>query len=917
MISATYTGIDANINMALPHSSFWMEASPDMPFVLKEEVVVAYYKLHYYGIIHGNPQLRNMLICADGSVKLVDFQACRALDALPAAGILSGTRADIDLEMRQVKFKLDYAGAHQYEFDKRDRAHDIEMRNKERARLRKLQFTGKYDGEVEDDEHYVGDDAIHPPIPDPFWQEHWIDDIDCEPRRFVAPGQTEEELRDALEGFENVVADMFKNYDERMLVGLQGPQPGSAALPLEDEEMETVHIGRYYMRRRKRAESETSDVCGPTKTREGKDEELQRHIREANAEAAAATEYPFPSRVSAKAYDGRAVGMEDYGYDLPRASSSFTPSKGPIVRDYGAVVPPSQPLQTNPYPRTSWSADSCVNGGDLLRASSSTVVETKPMKVVDYAARPYHGFQGYYVPHPPTEIRAGIERVRHIRETNRETADKMGFGPYYAKKDNYCIPPSYKRPPSDRPWYTAISLGKLKRRREKDMDREEHEDYPHVPKRQKVEDAQAEALALQFIRSHDHIQLVEPSLRTSATGVSRISSRGSKRPVRDPETGKLVPVPILKAPRPREFRKLPSHREFWTGEREPCLSPKLGPPRLPVARDESRAILGAFVYPALPYFHMRQLTSELKRTEKARKDKTADSTAAPPPLEALASPPPSGSPAEAEAEAQASGSVSQEVDGAESSDEDKLEDDSAPYWPPVAPYYPPEQTDVPTQAPPAPPAQVVRRRLPIRMRENVPDPETIPEEFGRTVGLMAIGRPSVIPRRRRHSGSHYPAQPESLLSHYFAAGSLFPPAPSSSSEPARERPAPGPSRPSASRRRQATPGPSRSVASGPAVVRGRPDVLAYGQGATYSVPRLPGSSPDQHRAKRRRTHENSSSHSTYGSSSPPPAPLVVKQESDDDMVIDEDEDERRPCVTVPTPSKSYWQSLVGWFTRSG
>ena len=65
--------------MALPHPSFWMEASPDMPFVLKEEVVTAYSKLHSLGVIHGNPQLRNILICADGRVKLIDFGLARKI----------------------------------------------------------------------------------------------------------------------------------------------------------------------------------------------------------------------------------------------------------------------------------------------------------------------------------------------------------------------------------------------------------------------------------------------------------------------------------------------------------------------------------------------------------------------------------------------------------------------------------------------------------------------------------------------------------------------------------------------------------------------------------------------------------------------------------------------------------------------
>lgn len=915
-----------------------------MPFILKEEVVTAYSRLHNLGVIHGSPQLRNMLICADGRVKLVDFQASRALNALLTAGIMPATRADIDLEMRQVKFKLDYVGARQYEFDKRDRAHDIETRNKERARLRKLQYRGRYDGDIDEDEHYTGDDALNPPIPDPFWQDHWIDDIDRAPRRFVAPGQTDEDLRNALLDFENVIIAKTKDYDERMLARLAGGQSSKPVTPPEDgqdgAELESVVIGGYSIRRRKRSDSEVSDVGGPTKTRESAEEELQRLVREANAEAAAATEYPFPSRTFAKTCSGRTIADDEYGYDLPRASSTFSRSKEPVVHDYRAVVPPSEPLASNPYSKSSSSKAAIVKGGDLPQASSSAGVASKEVKIIDYATQPYYGPRGYYVPHPPTETRAGIERVRHIRETNRETAEQMGFGPSYAREDPYCIPPSYKRPPSDRPWFTTISLGKLKRRREVLMGHEDHGDYPHVPKRRKAEGEQEGAGEYERIEPDEHIQLYrrEPAYPPDSSRGSSSSGRAtrkSKRPVRDPATGKLVPVPILKPARPREFRKLPARREFWTGEREPCLSPKLGPPRLPVGRDEPRAILGAFVYPALPYFHMRRLTSEQRRVDKVLQGGSADST--PPPPEALVSPAEDGPVPEARDQAGnvASGSATragrpQQPDWEELRDDagGPLEpaDDSAPYWPPGQG----AQPAAPVQ--PAPPANHVREHRPSRRAEVATlDPEARKEYIGRALGMIAIGCAPpplpVTPRRRRHEGSHYPP----ILPHVavppqrqVAARSVAPqplPQSSQSSSPTREQRAQGPSRPSSSRRRQATPGPSRSVASGPAVVRGRSNVPTYGQGATFNSPRLPGSSPDQHRAKRRRTDGYLSSHATHGSPTPPPAPALVKQESDDRMVIDVDLDEpeveRKPCVQVPASSKSYWQSFVGWFTRTG
>ena len=465
------------------------------------------------------------------------------------------------------------------------------------------------------------------------------------------------------------------------------------------------------------------------------------------------------------------------------------------------------------------------------------------------------------------------------------------------------------------------------------MGHEEHGDYPHVAKRQKVEGEQEGSSDFERIESDEHIQIhrrepAQPPETPGGSSSSGRTTRRSKRPARDPATGKLVPAPILRPPRPREFRKLPARREFWTGEREPCLAPKLGPPRLPVGRGEPRAILGAFVYPALPYFHMRKLTSEQRRVDKVLQGGTADS--APPPAEALV-PPAEDGPVPGtrdEAGIVASGSATQaqgrrlkRPNLGELQDEivgSSLEpaDDSAPYWPPGQA----AQHGVPVQ--PAPPVNPVRVHRPSRRAEvTILDPEARKEYIGRALGLIAIGCPPpplpVTPRRRRHEGSHYPSiLPRAAIpapQNQLIARSVPLPPPS----PTREQPAQGSSRPSSSRRRQATPGPSRSVARGPAVVRGRSNVPTYGQGATFNTPRLPGSSPDQHRAKRRRTGGYLSSHATHGSPTPPRAPALVKQESHERMVIDVDEEERKPCVQVPPSSKSYWQSFVGWFTGSG
>ncbi|KAH9937629.1 uncharacterized protein B0H18DRAFT_950418 [Fomitopsis serialis] len=608
LVNVTRSALGASLNMVAPHPTFWMEASPDMPFVLKLHVIDAYTRLHAHGILHGNPQLRNMLICGDGRVKIVDFQSSRSLRPISIVGIHAANEADLELEMRQVRFKLDFGDARRYEEEKRQRARDIERRNNDRARLRKLVIRGLLHAQVDPDEGYTGNDQTHPPIPDAFWYDHWVDDVNRAPRRFVVPGKTQEEVTAALRHFESIVVKFQADYDQSWVDSGKRPGPSrSGRSPPEDDGLETILIGGSYVRRRRRSPTESSEVGGPTLTRPDTQEELARLIRETEAEAASATDWPFPSQVIGKTWNGRGVGVGDYGYDLPASSSPSSPPKAPIVRDYCTVGATRAPLLENPYRKKTRAKSEGISSGELPRASSTPSRPPKEVKAIDFVARPHNGVGGYYVRHAPTENRMSIERVRYIREQNRELAENMGFGPLYSTDDKYCLPPSFKRPPTDRPHWTSISIGTLKRRRECIIGREDYDDYPHVRKRAKTEGE--EICDVRHIKTKDYVDvkadcsLVEPSQLGW-----RLASLG----------------------RASASRKLPDTREFWTGEREPCLSPKLGPPKLPISENEPRAILGSFVYEALPRFHMRQLTSEHRRLV-AKQDKGNKESTPPPP----------------------------------------------------------------------------------------------------------------------------------------------------------------------------------------------------------------------------------------------------------------------------------------------
>ncbi|KII93328.1 hypothetical protein PLICRDRAFT_65278, partial [Plicaturopsis crispa FD-325 SS-3] len=53
------------IAMEPPHPVFWTEASATMVDALKERCIHAFEKIHAQGVLHGDVELRHMLIGAD------------------------------------------------------------------------------------------------------------------------------------------------------------------------------------------------------------------------------------------------------------------------------------------------------------------------------------------------------------------------------------------------------------------------------------------------------------------------------------------------------------------------------------------------------------------------------------------------------------------------------------------------------------------------------------------------------------------------------------------------------------------------------------------------------------------------------------------------------------------------------------
>ena len=123
-IIGVFTGVGvANMLMELPHQAFWVQASADMPDVLKKRCVEAYEKLHAAGILHGSPHLRHLLIGGDARVTIMNFERSRVLDPVSNTHISQekANAAELRLEMRKVKYQLDYDNARVKEKQKWDR----------------------------------------------------------------------------------------------------------------------------------------------------------------------------------------------------------------------------------------------------------------------------------------------------------------------------------------------------------------------------------------------------------------------------------------------------------------------------------------------------------------------------------------------------------------------------------------------------------------------------------------------------------------------------------------------------------------------------------------------------------------------------------------------------------------------------
>lgn len=192
--------------MELPDSSFWFEASPRMPEVLKSLCIEAYKKLHARGVLHGSVDLRHILISGSGKIQILDFTKSRVKvkPSSPDFGIAKATNAEFEQELRKVMYKLDYQSARSFEtsrylttcvqsqINQWNEADGLECE----YQIRNIPLTG---------------DNVSFPFSDRKQWKEWNADWDRRPLKFEMPGQTPEELDTRWEQFNQWL------YDNEML----------------------------------------------------------------------------------------------------------------------------------------------------------------------------------------------------------------------------------------------------------------------------------------------------------------------------------------------------------------------------------------------------------------------------------------------------------------------------------------------------------------------------------------------------------------------------------------------------------------------------------------------------------------------------------------------------------------------------
>ena len=391
---------DATITMEPPHPIFWIEASPEMPESLKQLCVQAYEKLHVQGVLHGDVELQNMLIGGDGKVTIIHFQNGRALVSDPTGIVPRAEFQEFAMEMREVKYKLDYDGARRKEMDKLERSlvrqSDELIRNLHTDTFGPGSSSGVLPIPVSEE------DVLIPPVDGQVWDKSWANEASlATPVRVVLPGYTGDIISQEVQSFMNHLA-----------------QTQPATSPVQGRRVrfgpsQTHFISTALNMEPPLASSPTSSIYSVSNL-----SSLKRKAPESSTSAIASS--------SKRPCYGTVLPMQlEEEKDEPIfPGGQLAPD--PILVQYMEDNSPDRVMFTPPRP----------SPPDLVPESTSRPTSAltdgprpplPPVKSRDFAYEAYDGPKGYYVPCRVVEATCSLNRKKYIKMQNEQMCAELGL----------------------------------------------------------------------------------------------------------------------------------------------------------------------------------------------------------------------------------------------------------------------------------------------------------------------------------------------------------------------------------------------------------------------------------------------------------------------------------------------------------
>lgn len=244
-----------------------------MPDALKSRCVEAAGKLHAAGVCHGDLKLSNILIGGDAKVTIINFQKSRTSTPNASIGLLAASPADFRMEIRKLKWQLDFRNSRAEEDAKYTRF--LERKEKNKAERGKAYHQPGYTPVIAMESE---DDRENPAIGEDIRYFQWLAGR-AEPRRFIMPGQTAENLALEIGRF----MDLLQNFKEEQRrttdhFDYSDPPPtlhhiiSSRIKPAPESLPDRTGVSpsmtpRYHLRKRKTSSATDSSSCPAKKMR--------------------------------------------------------------------------------------------------------------------------------------------------------------------------------------------------------------------------------------------------------------------------------------------------------------------------------------------------------------------------------------------------------------------------------------------------------------------------------------------------------------------------------------------------------------------------------------------------------------------------------------------------------------------------